>query len=439
MATYTAAQLGLSGNFDNLGWYKGRQYDATTQTFSEPGQIHPNSPQQGAGKQVSNDVVSQSGSNNLSYIDSQIKANQLQAPTSIPLTTNATSSYVSGLNEQVEKAKKALQQNLATQQAETQSKLQALRDQEAQTVEKIGAISQPFREDLEKTERERLSVNKNFEENQKLVDELDNLLTEGNNLIKQQQEVTGLAAVRNPRIQKTMNDVAARVGVIEAVMNARNGQIGMAFQMIDRSVNAITQDRNDQLNYYNTILQLSNRDILLLDADSKRIAEEQTNILKTDLSRAQDTVAYIKELMVNPATATLLGQAGVSLNDSVETISAKLSQAQYVREISKMNNAMAIDGYTPIYDPSKVSASNLVTLTDSQGKKYYYKKPAVTLTPQKEAETWNPSGSGQTDVVPTQNSVTTNMNQYPVNLTSQLWNIVDTMTSSQSSSATLRP
>lgn len=60
-ATYTQTQLGIktpTGGFQNLGWYEGRQY--FNGTFSDPGVIHPLSPQQGSGQLVSQEVNAQS-------------------------------------------------------------------------------------------------------------------------------------------------------------------------------------------------------------------------------------------------------------------------------------------------------------------------------------------------------------------------------------------
>lgn len=354
-------------------WIDGRQWNAEQNRFGAPNEITVGSH---AGQQVSQEVRSQSAAQqgvSLEQFDSFL-ATQMQAPVSLPSSSGAQNDYLSGMFGEVEKARKAVEDSLQKRREENDAKIAQLKEKEQETLGQVDTLTTPFREDLENAEREKLHINKNFEENQKLVDELDTLLTEGNNLIKQQSEVTGLAAVRNPRIQKTMDDVAGRVGVIEAVINARNGQIAQAQNMIDRSINAITADRQDRISYYETILTLNRQDILSLDEDNKKVADEQLNLLKTDLSRAQDTADYVKELMLNPNTAQLMGQAGVSLNDSVATINQKLTKAQYANEVRDMNNQMATSGYVTVYDPKSVSADKLVTVTDSFGKKYYYRK-----------------------------------------------------------------
>jgi hypothetical protein len=61
MSTYAPSSLGIAapgGGFQQGGWYGGRQYWGGT--LSEVNQIHPQSNQQGAGQQVSNEVVAQS-------------------------------------------------------------------------------------------------------------------------------------------------------------------------------------------------------------------------------------------------------------------------------------------------------------------------------------------------------------------------------------------
>lgn len=374
---YTPQQLGIkapSGGFQQGGWYSGRQYWGGQ--FSDPGVINPLSNQQGAGQAVSQEVVKQTNPNNVSFIQQQhqVQANQLSAPVNVAPTTSSAPA----INTQVDSYRRQLEQEITTRKTEAESKLAELRAKEQEILGTVGELTQPFREELENAERERLYINQNFEANQKLVDELDQLLTEGNNLIKQQQEVTGLASVRNPRIQKTMMDVQARAGVIEAVINARNGQIGQAQNLIDRSINAIAADRQDQINYYSTILDLNRRDILTLDNQSQTMALKQIEMLENDLINARETENMIKRLLLDPTTAELVGSAGVTLNDSVDTINKKMAQAQYYKTLRDEHNSFIINGYQPVVDTASVPKNQLVSFTDSQGKVHYYRKPIQT-------------------------------------------------------------
>ena len=133
--------------------------------------------------------------------------------------------------------------DLKTQSEASQKKIDDLTIKQEGAIDKAQELSQPFRESLEELKRKELYITQNFEDNQKLTNELSTLLTEGNDLIRQQKEKTGLEAIRNPRINQTISDVNARAGVIQAVMNARSGQIAEAYRMIDRTVSAITADK----------------------------------------------------------------------------------------------------------------------------------------------------------------------------------------------------
>lgn len=114
--------------------------------------------------------------------------------------------------------------------------------------------------------------------------------------------------------------------------------------------------------------------------ESRRIAQEQTNLLKYDLENTQKTVDAIKSLMIDPASALLVAQAGVSLNDTVETINAKMAQAQYANEVREMSNEFTSQGAIAIIDPSSVPKDQLRSFTDSKGKVHYYKMPKEKTT-----------------------------------------------------------
>lgn len=72
MPTYDPTKIGVpapSGGFQQGGWYSGRQF--FNGTLSDPGVIHPESSQQGAGQAVSQEVVKQTNPANVAYIQKQ--------------------------------------------------------------------------------------------------------------------------------------------------------------------------------------------------------------------------------------------------------------------------------------------------------------------------------------------------------------------------------
>lgn len=314
-----------------------------------------------------------------------------------PTATDTTNAYFTSLQASLDASRKALEdtykkqlEDLKTKQDEAQKKIDDFNKQQQTLIEgDIKTALTPFRADLEKAERQRLYIDENFEANQKLTNELGTLLTEGNALIEQQRAVTGLAAIRDPRVAKTISDVSARAGVIEAVMNARSGQIAEAYRMIDRSVAAMTADRQDQLNYYSTLLNfyegkkgIENTKLVNITKDQKDFLSTQIGLLETDLSTAQENADNLKEAMQDPDTALAYAEAGVTLNDTPEQIATKLAAYAYTKEVRATSDDMGRDGYTYLAPGQSVPAGYESQITtDSKGvTKTWIKKQEVKTT-----------------------------------------------------------
>ena len=168
-----------------------------------------------------------------------------------------------------------------------------------------------------------------------------------------------MASIRNPRINQAIESVNARVGVIQAVMAARNSQISVANNLIDRGLNAITADKKDQLSYYNTLLQLNNDKLLNLSNESKTLANAQITQLENSLNRVNESADYLKKLMITPESATYIANAGVTLNDTVGEINTKLAAYGNQQEVTKMANEFTSNGYkqTPIKTNNSIEVS----------------------------------------------------------------------------------
>jgi len=161
--------------------------------------------------------------------------------------------------------------------------------------------------------------------------ELEDLLNEAQDEIEIAESVTGLAAIRTPRVNEIKTDYDARAGIIKAVMAARNDQISVATNLIDRTINSIKNDKNTQLDYYQNVLNFYDKlrteegtKLITLTKDEQTYVNAKIKLLEDDLSGAQKTADYIKQLMINPETAEAMEKSGVTLNDSIETISAKV-------------------------------------------------------------------------------------------------------------------
>lgn len=265
--------------------------------------------------------------------------------------------------------------------------------QQEGVISNIDELSKPYRETLENTERERLYVNQNFEANQKLVNELEGLLNDGNTLINQTKALPIATSVLNRQVAKTMSDVAARAGVIQAVMAARNGQIGQAYNLIDRSVQAIDADRKDRLAYYKTLNDFyetkkdtEGKKVIQLTGDQKKFMDAQIGLLENDLATSQKNAEHIKTAMSDPDTALAYAQSGVTLNDTPEQISKKLGDYAYAKENQDFAKDMALKGYVAVVPGQAAPAgTQVISVADSKGnvKKYYTKATSsTTVTPE---------------------------------------------------------
>jgi len=308
-------------------------------------------------------------------------------------------SYLDSIAKQLTESRAALEttyqdqiKSLKEQQDKAQAKMDEYKAKEEGALGSMETLSQPYQQALETSGRERLKVEENYFANQKSVKELEDLLNQSLADIQKAEGVTGLSAIRTPTINKIKSDYEARAGILNAVMAARNNQISVATNLIDRSINAIANDRNTQLNYYKDVMTFydslrteEGNKLISLTKDEKQYVNAQIGLVQNDLDRAQATADYIKELMIDPASAQAMESAGITLNDSVSQINAKLATYSYTKEIQDVDNTMATNGYKAIL-PQQVgsySSDEVIELTDSKGnKKYYWRQAeAGTTTP----------------------------------------------------------
>lgn len=283
------------------------------------------------------------------------------------------------LESSYDKQIKALQD----QQDSLQRQMDAYKTEEETTLSKIGALSTPWQKAYEDSERQRLLIEKNYFDNQSSIKELEDLMNKAVSDIQYEQAITGLSSIRNPRIAKTKEDYAARVGVIEAVMAARNNQIAVATNLVDRGINAIANDKKAQIDYYNGLIKFydglrteKGDRLITLEAQELNYVNAKIGLLENDLTKLQASSDYIKNLMIDPATAGAMEKAGVKLTDSIETINSKLAKYSYTKEVQDRANTMAENGYSQLLasEVAGKSPGTVITTVDSNGNKAYWYK-----------------------------------------------------------------
>jgi hypothetical protein len=350
-------QLNKTGSFKSS---KGDIRNASGQTVApapaKPGKLQM-SPDQVTADQVrantrasiEADRAAKTSTTLASPIQSPVPATQIQpAPTiNLPEPTAMEAATVnnSSIQGAVDSAKNNLTSVLGTQRTEIDKEIDRLTKEQQTALAAGKELTTPFREELEKKQREKLKINENFAANQKLTEELDGLLTQSNELINiaTGRQVSG--KILNKSLTKTLADVQARAGVIQAVMAARNDQISVAENFIDRTVDAIVADRNDELSYYNTIISMADSKLIKLSDEKYKLAEVARNEAVKDVDEAKATATYIKSLMINPETAQFMADAGVSLTDSIDGVKAKMSKQAKVQEAIDTRNSLVEAGY----------------------------------------------------------------------------------------------
>jgi hypothetical protein len=316
----------------------------------------------------------------------------LPTPTAPAVNASSMGTIQGQLDTQRQSLQDAYNKQIADIQAQkdaAQAKIDEFTKNQQGTLDNMQTLSTPFRATLEQQKQQELYVTQNFQENQKLTDELDQLLTEGNNLIKQQQGLPVPNSILTANVNKTIADVNARAGVIQAVMAARNSQISQAYTMIDRAVAATTADRTDQLNYYKTLYDFyqnqkddQGKQLIQLTSDQKDYVTKQIGLLENDLTQTQKNADFIKQAMIDPDKAQAYAAAGVTLNDTPEQIAKKLSDYGYAKEIATASNDMAQKGYSALLPGQTAPAgAEIISTTDSRGNtKQYYKTSTSGLS-----------------------------------------------------------
>lgn len=310
-----------------------------------------------------------------------------------PTPTGATvaDQFNTSLTAQLTTQRAALQSAYDTQIKDKQTQIDALKTKETelQQLQDAGMVdmkSEIVKQTAEKRtaiDLELQRVNDNYNANQTLISEMDALLTTGNQLIKQMQETTGLSSIMSPRIAKTMTDVAARAGVIQAVLAARNDQIGVAQNQLASSLNAISSIYGDQIDYYKGVVSYyqtrkseTNTKVQNLTSDQEVYAKAKIGVLEAELQNTQNTVNVISKAMLDPNTALAYAKSGISLTDSPQQIGQKLATYAYAKEVADTSTTMAKEGYST----SPIAGGIPITITDSQGVQKTWYKPASKLS-----------------------------------------------------------
>ncbi len=324
-------------------------------------------------------------------VQSVIPVDTAQAP---PPPTYEPSPKSDGLSllAQIEKQSAELEARYKTQLEEANKriaeaeKIQAdMRAKQEGVLEEADPLTQPFRDELRKSERERFGVEEEYFHNQAMTSELRRLAMENVDITRKllTQRVPGLAGLQqSSRMVKAQESVQSRISVLQAAISAGNNQIGTATNFIEESLRDIQADRQDRLsyleslfNFYETTRTEEGNKIFNLTQDQKAIIQEQTNLLKADLARAEAVADTIKDIILN--NPTMAHEAGLSLNDTMEEITQKIAKWEYSEELRGIRNEMSGKGILELTEAqANIKPDNeVLTYTDSRGNQTFFHVP----------------------------------------------------------------
>ena len=313
-----------------------------------------------------------------------------------PQAPGTQDSFYTSLSQQLASAQQNLDNERNTQlqriqqdKQAAQAELDSIRSKQQGAIDELGKASLEEKNmKLAQLEKEEKRFDEEYQIQKNLGTQLTNLMTEGNALVQQMKGVTGLASIRNPRINQTIEGITASVGVIQAALSVSQGLTSQAQQQLTTATNVITSAYSDSLDYYKTLSNFyeskasdSNSKLITLTSNERTFLDNKIQSLQNDMDRVQANSDALQAAMTDPDTALAYATAGVSLLDSPQQISQKLAKYTYQKELISNSNEMSSKGYTPLIGGQAPAGSEVVQMTDSQGNtKTYYKKAANKLT-----------------------------------------------------------
>ena len=222
--------------------------------------------------------------------------------------------------------------------------------------DKGSAILETKQRALDALEEGSVIFRKAQQEKIELGNQLQNLLEQGQALIKQQQGVTGLSSIRTPRINKTISDVNAQAGIIQAAINAKQGDMNSAFGILEATATAVSLYGQNELNYFEGIDNFYKNQKgdaftkLSLDKEQKEYLDFKINTLKDELAVVENNKETLQELFTDPDMATLFAKAGISMNTPQSEWGSKIAKYENTQEIADFKNDKLAEGY--VYKPA---------------------------------------------------------------------------------------
>ena len=305
-----------------------------------------------------------------------------------PVLSNQTSpaiteAYYTSLSSQLTAVQTSLNEERTRQLAviqqdktAAQNDLDNIRSKQEGAINEMGQAAEKEKQmKLDNLEIEQTRFDENYKQVQGLAGRLMDLMTQGNAIISQQKGATGLASIRNPRVNQTISDITAEAGVIQAGISVYNGQMSQAQSQLMNATNVITSAYSDELDYYNTLSDFygtksgdSKEKLITLTKDERNFLDYKIASLEADTDRVRQNSENLIAAMTDPDTALIYANSGITINDTAEQRATKLATYSYSQELRKTSNEMSKEGYTYFFEGQSIPEGyEIRTTTDTKG------------------------------------------------------------------------
>ena len=284
-----------------------------------------------------------------------------------PTAPNVAESFQGGLRASTEAARTNLDTTLKTERDAALKRQDDLNKKQERLVkdsnpENRATFQQEQRivqNQMDAAETASASLEEDFNKRRSVVNELETVLTQGNQLIEQARGAP-ISRYRNAGVAEAMQNVQARAGVLNAVISGLDGNFNAAHSIIINTRTAVAAQWTDQLNYNKTYMDLVSSGQLAKNKINDDYASTQITLAERKLSQLEATAETINNLMIDPESAQFMADAGITLNDSVEEINVKMSEQTKVQERQDVMNELKMEGYQ--YVPFPGDREDVVSL-----------------------------------------------------------------------------
>ncbi len=221
-----------------------------------------------------------------------------------------------------------------------------------QVMKDYDTLSTPFYQDTFDKYNDQFDTEQMINDYKTLAYDLANYGKEMTNALEVESERPSLLSVSQGRQANITSTYTSKIATAQAAMDALSGSINLVYTHINNATSAIQADREQRISYLDTVMSLSQTRegkaetaLLTLTTEEKSQIENLKTQLQSEVDTIEETKEYVVELMTDPATASIVHNAGVELTDTKEEIARKINDYLVKNPQTATNTDFGIVGY----------------------------------------------------------------------------------------------